>query len=181
MFVLHFGAAISAAVLRENVEDNIKEDMKYSIITQYGNNLHIDDSNKDITESWDMLQQRLRCCAVNDEGWGLYQESNWFYEHSYIQREFVPPSCCVYENRVGQYLNLQKCQSFAFGPPRMQTGAQNNALHYRGCYSAAREIVIKQANLVIGIVFSFCVFLITGVVVGVLFIRKLGETGEMEY
>ncbi|XP_052238145.1 tetraspanin-4-like isoform X1 [Dreissena polymorpha] len=182
MFVLLLTAAILGAVFRDNLEDNLQEDMKRGIRTQYATSVDYSDRNRDVTESWDMLQQRLRCCAVNDEGWGLYQESNWFTrQYSEYDKKFVPPSCCVYENRLGQYLNLQNCQSFAFGPPRMQTGAQNNALHYRGCYTAAREFIIEQANIVLGIGFAFCVFLIAGVVMGVIFVLKLKESDQGDY
>ena len=25
------------------------------------------------------ILKQLRCCGVDNEGWGIYQESNWFY------------------------------------------------------------------------------------------------------
>ncbi|XP_052801840.1 tetraspanin-4-like [Mya arenaria] len=182
MFVLLMTAAILGAVFRDNIEGDLQEDMKRGIRSQYGTSVEYSEENRDITQAWDMLQQRLRCCGVDNEGWGIYQESNWFYrQFNEFEKKFVPPSCCVYQERLGQYLNLFNCQSFAYGPPRFRTGAQNDALFYQGCFFAAREFVVEQANILLGIGFSFCVFLLTAIVVGVMFILKLGEDSRGSY
>ncbi|WAR03046.1 TSN9-like protein [Mya arenaria] len=108
MFVLLMTAAILGAVFRDNIEGDLQEDMKRGIRSQYGTSVEYSEENRDITQAWDMLQQR-------------------------------------------------------------------------GCFFAAREFVVEQANILLGIGFSFCVFLLTAIVVGVMFILKLGEDSRGSY
>lgn len=45
-------------------------------------------------------------------------------------RPMVPPSCCV-KDQYGKYINLQKCQTWQLGPPKLASGPTlNEALFY---------------------------------------------------
>ncbi|KAL4224724.1 hypothetical protein ACF0H5_015421 [Mactra antiquata] len=178
VFVLLMSAGIAAAVFQDNIEGKMKNTMRRALVDQYGYNVEYDEENEKVTNAWNLLQTRLMCCAVEDQGWMIYQSSRWFSnQYNEYEKKFVPPSCCVYEGRLKQYLNLFHCQSFAYGPPRYLTGAMNNAIHYKGCYTAAREFVSEQSSIILGIGFSFCVFLIATIVLSVIFYRKL-SSGE---
>ncbi|XP_053385032.1 tetraspanin-4-like isoform X4 [Mercenaria mercenaria] len=132
VFIVLMSAAIVAAVFQDDIESGMKEKMRRGIREQYGYNTAYVDENRDLTESWDLVQTRLTCCAVDDQGWGLYQQSRWFQQQfNEYDRKFVPPSCCIYEGRLDQYVNLFTCQAFAGGPPRFGGGGFNNALHYQ--------------------------------------------------
>ncbi|XP_060568166.1 23 kDa integral membrane protein-like [Ruditapes philippinarum] len=182
VFIVLITAAIIAAVFQEDIESDMREKMRKGIRDKYGYNVAYVDDNRELTEAWDLVQTRLGCCAVDDQGWGDYQQSRWFgQQFNAFDKKFVPPSCCVYEGRLDQYVNLFNCQSFAYGPPRFSGGGYNNALHYQGCYTAARKIVKKQADIIIGIGFSFCVFLITGIVMGLWYIKKLSGEGSADF
>lgn len=182
VFIVLMSAAIVAAVFQDDIESGMKETMRAGIREKYGYNVAYVDKNADLTESWDLVQTRLTCCAVDDQGWGLYQQSRWFsQQYNEFDKKFVPTSCCIYEGRLDQYVNLFACQSFAYGPPRFGGGAFNNALQYQGCYYAIKDTISKQADILLGIGFSFCVFLITGVVIGVMFIRKLSDGASADF
>lgn len=198
VFVLLMATAITAAVFQDDIEANMQQRMEETITKQYGFDSTYQEDNERITKSWDKAQSSLECCAVTDEGWFVYQRSNWFYQQtnqnqgyyfnpnpSMQTQKFVPESCCVYSTNIGSYLNLINCQSFNFGPPRYQdpTAARNDALHYKGCYNAAREFIQDQSTMMLGIGFSFCVFLISGIVISIMFIRKLSSSsgGSIEF
>lgn len=192
VFVLLMSTAIVAAVFQDDIETNMQDRMSRTIMEKYGYDTHYQEENARITESWDKAQSSLECCGVHDEGWFVYQNSRWFSQQTNMNQgyyfnpninmdnqKFVPISCCVYDTNMGAYLNQFNCQSFKFGPPRYMdpTAARNDALHYKGCYDAARDFIEDQSTMMLGIGFSFCVFLIAGIVVAIMFLRKISEDG----
>jgi len=44
----------------------------------------------------------------------------------------VPESCCA-KDQYGNYYIKQQCQNWQVGPPNIQTGVTNEALHYKVC------------------------------------------------
>lgn len=179
LFVLLITAGICAAVFEDQIETGMKQRMSRSILEQYGYNTEFVQENLDVTKAWDLVQSKLKCCAVDDRGWGVYINSRWaFSRNSQFQKVYVPESCCVYVGNLRAYLNQYNCQSFAYGPPAYNGGADNNALHYQGCYNAVREIVMDQSAILIGVCFSFCVFLISGIIISLMFFAKLKSSGR---
>lgn len=182
IFVLLLTAGIVAAVFQDEIDDKMRERMRTGLRERYGFNTAYVEENRDLTDAWDLMQTRLSCCAVDDQGWGLYQQSRWFgQQFSEYNKKFVPPSCCMYEGRANAYVNLENCQSFPYGPPRFSGGSFNPSLHYTGCYTAAKDFIGKQAEIILGIGFSFLVFLIAGIVIGVTYVAKLKEEGTADF
>lgn len=176
IFIVLLAAAIVGAVFRNEIGDKMREEMTKGIKERYGLDNSADD---DLTDGWDLMQTNLKCCAVDDQGWELYKQSRWFKaQFDQFDKEFVPPSCCVTERVNSYYLNQEKCQSFAYGPPRFKGGSHNDALHYVGCYTAVKDLIGKHADVILGVGCSFLVFLIAGIVVGIMYAALLKEGGE---
>ena len=51
---------------------------------------------------------------------------NLFSEHD---KPWVPKTCCK-KDQYGEYIELQKCQTWNQGPPGKQSGLPNEALFY---------------------------------------------------
>lgn len=193
VFILLMATGITAAVFQDDIEENVQQRMTRTIIEQYGFDYQYQEENARITESWDKAQSSLECCGVRDQGWFVYQNSRWFSQQTnqnqgyyynpninLDNQKFVPESCCVYDRNLGSYMNLFNCQSFKFGPPRYMdpSAARNDALHYTGCYDKAKEFIEDQSAMMLGVGFSFCVFLIAGIIISAMFIYKLTTEAE---
>lgn len=192
VFILLMTTAILAAVFQDDIESNMEARMEMSIREQYGYDLLSNAENAKVTLAWDKAQTSLMCCGVKDEGWGVYRSSRWFqkmnagtnggfiYNPNSYQgiTKYVPESCCVFSPNLGTYLNTARCQSNTLGPPGDPSGSRNDALQYGGCYDAARRFIVDQSTMMLGLGFSFSVFLLSGVIISILFLRKLGASSE---
>ncbi|CAD5125796.1 DgyrCDS14006 [Dimorphilus gyrociliatus] len=109
-----FVAAILAIVMRTKLRDEIKNTMMHNLKKRYGVDLHIA-KNKAVTYGFDRAQEYLRCCAVDDNGWGNYRESDWWRQQPGQvgnAKVYVPKSCCY--KVAGEDYNsddLKKCQT----------------------------------------------------------------------
>ncbi|VDD81880.1 unnamed protein product [Mesocestoides corti] len=102
------------------------------------------------TTAWDYLQSYLLCCAVEDNGWSAWKESEWFMDENALLLDdtktipesnpafrMVPKTCCYrkldYLTRqlTDEYEDLARCQNWQYGPPKFGDGAHNDALYYR--------------------------------------------------
>ncbi|KAM7537661.1 hypothetical protein Aperf_G00000078434 [Anoplocephala perfoliata] len=125
----------SASAVREIMLKNLKENYGTLALT---------------TTAWDNLQGYLLCCAVDDNGWSAWRESDWYLdENSMVLNDLqlipasnpafkmVPESCCYrkldYLTRqlTDEYENLSRCQNWQYGPPKFPDGAHNDAIYYR--------------------------------------------------
>ncbi|EUB61293.1 Tetraspanin-11 [Echinococcus granulosus] len=143
LIIVTFCAGTSLIVFPAPLQAAVKLEMNKTLYHEYG-------KRGFITDSWDFVQSFLRCCAVEDNGWGAYNGSWWdlsvnayFYsvdsrlpETSLFYKR-VPKSCCLtlVDPLTGwptdQYQNVLQCQNWQYGPPRFTNGAHNDALYYR--------------------------------------------------
>lgn len=190
VFVALLLAAIMAVAFKSELEEQMIDAMRDTLVKGYG-------SDTTITKSWDRLQSDLHCCGVREDvgetlaaggvdteatrqdSWLLFRRTRWYQlarEQGLEPIEVVPVSCCVYEPNIRNYMDRKKCQSWAFGPPgNMLTGLNNNALFYKGCYGRARDFLAEQADIVLGCAFAFAFTMIGGLVLTLLLCRLLGE------
>lgn len=100
-------------VFREKVDSTLRNEM-YGSIRSYGNNRYI-------TQAWDQIQSRLRCCGVESK-------DDWKNE--------IPDSCCIAVLGKQQNCNtlVEVHNSFT--------------LYQRGCYDVTKEFVKSHARVV---------------------------------
>lgn len=181
--MLLFIAGILAIIFHAQIGDSVKTTMSETLKTSYGVNFE-KQSNRAITDAWDKAQERLKCCAVDSNGWYLYRESTWFeqfgarqdqrltYEDQ-DQRPYVPQSCCV-KDKLWHYVSLEVCQKWRMGPPGSPVdGAVNRALYYTGCYDAGVIYLQDNAAVLIGLAIAISIVLIGGIVLSALLIIHL--------
>lgn len=154
VFVCFITAAILAIVFKVHINSNdnqLKTEMWADLRDIYGVNLD-NGRHKSITKSWDDTQKKLRCCAVDDENWRAYYNSEWYYEQGPIPevliKPYVPETCCGTE-LDWRYKDVVLCQTYYYGPPRYQGGEVNHALYYRGCFNPAKEMGNEQCDIII--------------------------------
>ena len=119
-----------------------------------------------ITNAWDELQTKLRCCGVDDAGWLIYRQSQWIQlENRYPNvsgaaitfseidpgYKYVPASCCIkfndpewfYHTLWGQFRDVNRCQTWKLGPPAQQRGGYNDALYYQVLYAKFTQFIFN--------------------------------------
>lgn len=177
-FVLLIGAGIMAAVFQGEIKSTMLMSMKTTIEKYYGRE---DSESKRVTNSWDVTQSLLRCCAVEDRGYRLYRNS-WFYMKQIeqgVQRgdlEYIPATCCVFTEKYNQYLSVKNCQTASHMAPGSDTDQGNNpAMYYTGCYQAAVNFVEGNASILVGMGFGFSVLLIFGMIFAILLYRRISH------
>ncbi|XP_076471913.1 CD151 antigen-like [Babylonia areolata] len=189
IFLVLLITAILAVAFKGELEEEMTDAMRGTLLSSYG-----DDST--ITQSWDRLQRDLECCGVRasttglsdgtenfeitrQDSWLIFEQTPWYREARLRKEEpvrLVPESCCVYDEKISNYRDVTKCQTWALGPPgNLRFSVFNNALHYDGCYEKAREFIGDQANILLGCTFAFAFVLVGGLVLAVLLYRQLGE------
>jgi len=160
-------AGILAIAFSAQIGDKIKDTMTDTLQTRYGVDLY-QDRNKIITRAWDKAQEKLRCCAVENNGWAVYRESRWYELYGpdnnqnspEVDRKYVPRSCCI-RDRFYLYANVLLCQTWDMGPPRLDSGAVNRALYYEGCFDAGKRAFKENSSLIIG--FCVCVMFVLAI------------------
>ena len=132
--------------------DEVRAQLRENLQKYYGVNLD-NSTNRAITEAWDKAQEKMSCCAVEDQSWGIYRGSEWYKQQPGVadfNKPMVPPSCCV-KNQYDEIVNLEKCQTFKTGPPSRNSGEANEALHYRGCFHAGQDFPEEYDELLVAI------------------------------
>jgi len=160
---------IIAGVLASVYKTRLNEDVRNSMIRVLRNDYGVDLDkryNRALTDAWDEAQQFLECCAVEESGWEVYKQSKW-YQHNQgnntdSTKPLVPKSCCKRYHDSHKYIELSKCQTNKYGPPSKTGDTNNDALHYRGCYSAGKDFVIEHASYLIIFAFVVAVTMIIG-------------------
>lgn len=175
---------IVAGVFRAQIGSSVKRSMSNTLTNYYDVDLHRF-FNRAVTRAWDKAQQRLYCCAVDDEGWALYRESKWFekfgakddivgirYGHD-EQKPYVPESCCVTDTYYN-VLNVEICQKWKLGPPgTLAKGAYNHGINYNGCFNSGVKYLKENTGIIIGFGITLCVILILGIILTFYVIRRL--------
>lgn len=151
--------------------DEVRQEMKDRVQQNYGIDLNTSEYNAHITRTWDTMQEWWYCCAVEDNSWGVYRQSEWYNQQpgdpgtKELIAKMVPLSCCT-KSQYGYYIDTKKCQNWILGPPNKQTGTQdeNEAVHYKGCFTAGSEVLDLVSSGVMGIGFGIGVILFAGIV-----------------
>lgn len=173
LFLLLLITAIVAIVFRETMGVRMKNGMRRSLINYYGVS-----QSQVITDAWDVAQWRLDCCAVENQGWSMYNSSKWIYEvNTGLQPimpgyQYVPQSCCV-RDYFHHFVDVYTCTKTRLGPPGTQTGAKNDFLHYRGCYEAGYEFLATHAAVILGLGLCIGVSLLIGIIFAFCLLRHL--------
>ncbi|XP_060079945.1 tetraspanin-11-like [Ylistrum balloti] len=182
ILIVFLSAAIIAAVFQGELTSSLTGRMQTSLKQSYGNQISSNEENKRVTDSWDFAQKTLRCCGVDDSGYGIYRETQWYRDQvtraiDLSQVNFVPESCCVYLEHRQQYQNVDLCQRNPYGPPTNPdpNTSKNDHLYYDGCMSAAKHYGEDNAGVILAIGFGFSFVLIAGIVLSILIIRKIAD------
>lgn len=182
ILIVFLSAAIVAAVFQGELTSSLQERMQTTLKQGYGNNIYGSEENRKITESWNFAQKTLRCCGVDDSGYGIYRETQWYRDAvsqaiDLSQVNFVPESCCVYLEHRQRYQNVDLCQRNPYGPPTNPdpTSSKNDNMYYDGCLSAAQHYGEDNAGVILAIGFGFSFVLIAGIVLSILLIRKMSN------
>uniref|UniRef100_A0A0V0J1H4 Tetraspanin family n=1 Tax=Schistocephalus solidus TaxID=70667 RepID=A0A0V0J1H4_SCHSO len=148
-----------------------------------------------VTDAWNFVQSKLRCCAVLDNGWLAYSGSWWdrsvnvdifamsskLSENSYFYK-LVPVSCCItlIDPLTGWptnfYRSITQCQNWQYGPPRFANGAHNDAIYYRGCYSAIKSYLERYSGPIGGLAIFIFFLLLFAIVCSVLLLRNMDRS-----
>lgn len=121
------------------------EEMAQLLEKHYG---YLDDRwKRDFTNHWDHMQRTQRCCGPRSSSWQAFRSTEWFYNEPGeidINRAYVPQSCC-YHDRYKHVYDLDKCQLYENGPPKLPSG-ENEAVYGRGCNHAMRDFVYEYSR-----------------------------------
>nr|CAH8856218.1 unnamed protein product [Trichobilharzia regenti] len=130
-----------------------------------------------ITDAWNLVQSRLHCCGVDNNGWGVYNGSWWdmitnldLYEtntklpESSLFYLFVPHSCCAkkLDGLTGWptdvYRDTKRCQTWQYGPPNKAYGPHNDAIYYAGCFESLKSYINNYAKAMGAL--ALCAFIV---------------------
>lgn len=179
---------ICAIVFKLQIGDHVKETMSSTLTDFYGFDYQLE-YNRQVTDAWDMAQERLKCCGVSEKGWYIYRKSTWFKRFGSLtgrpiiyeddeNRPYVPRSCCV-KNVAWEYINQGVCQRWRLGPPGSpQVGAVNRAIYYQGCYDAGFDYLSSNSLVLTGLGIAIGLFLIIGIVLSLLLLIKLKDESK---
>lgn len=174
VFLLSTVGFILAIIFRSKMTDQIREYMRRTLQNDYGVNLE-NDWNEWVTTSWNQAQEKWHCCSVEDQSWGVYRQSQWYNIQPGVPdltRPYVPPSCCM-KDQYGQYVNLQQCQLWNYGPPGKQSGLENSALFYRGCYEVGKSVLYEISGYLIGTGIAMIILVLGGLALAIQLARKV--------
>ncbi|CAH8592897.1 unnamed protein product [Schistosoma rodhaini] len=143
-----------------------------------------------ITDAWDLVQRNLRCCGVDNRGWGVYNGSWWdmivnsdLYETNTKLSEsslfylYVPESCCVkrLDGLTGWpteiYRDKRRCQTWQYGPPNKSSGPHNDAIYYAGCFESLKSYIDNYAKAVGVLALIACIILISALICALFLFR----------
>lgn len=143
------------------------------------------------TELIDLLQTKLRCCAVDSHGATLYARSAWYFQqreqsppqmaqftsrHSPTDLAWseeveaaklanVPPSCCLRDDDGLDYVNLTACQYGQLDP------MGNPYLNAQGCAIAMSAAMRTYAVPILVSLVAMVIVLISGLVLSLILLR----------
>jgi len=186
ILVCYVLAAILAIAFSAQIGDKIKDTMRKTLREEYGVELY-NDHHRLVTRAWDKAQEKLGCCGVENRGWRVYRETEWYKLHGpeeqdlhtpEVDKTYVPRSCCV-RDRFGRYANLRLCQTWELGPPRLEQGAINRGLYYEGCFEAGKRSMTENSGLIIGFTIGFALVLVAGLLLSWLMLKRMNEAEQL--
>lgn len=114
IFLLEFGAGISAYMLRANVDSVIEEKMESSL-KNYG-----EDGYDGVTRTWDIVQHELQCC-------GAQEYMDW-KNTTFGGAGDVPDSCCITD-------------AHACGKGVLNEDTAEARIHTNGCHDGFETLI----------------------------------------
>ncbi|CAH8477558.1 unnamed protein product [Dicrocoelium dendriticum] len=142
-------------------------------LPEYGQNIVL-------TKAWDYMQSYLRCCAIDNLGWSVYNSTTWFRQTNTDLSDkavlfpitspyylLVPASCCatlidgITEYPTDVYRDQRRCQNWQYGPPMFQSGPHNDALYYRGCFDVLIDYTMLHTKHLFGLSLATCAMLVS--------------------
>lgn len=198
VFLTVMAGIMCALVFRIFLNEEVMDDMEDLLRTGYGVNVNTSASNRKVTNDWDTAQSMWKCCAVEEQGWDVYQKTKWYQLQPGTPRggvnakPYVPRSCCVTDdNGYISDKDLRRCQTTTDGPPARRKGSQftgrvNPSLHYRGCYESAKDYLLHDDlswfSIVIGVGSTVSALALIGVIISVAYyvLRKKEIKQEAE-
>jgi len=128
--IAEFGIAIAILILKVDAEEAISSAMNDSL-NDYGNG-----SKTEVTSSWDIIQQNLKCCGVD-----TYMDwKNTTFNQQGNSTQFgnnVPDSCCM----AGASKDCGKDAIMSH---------QNNTIYEDGCLKTFEDLIEDNAYIVGG-------------------------------
>lgn len=178
------GGVIFMFLYRHSISHQLENIMQSSMKNNYFNKPE-NASSAAVRDTWDWMQQTLRCCGAGANGSFEWQSTSWFRsaEKTHFgdmdETPKVPESCCVPSELPGfvdaarnqSFENRDKClgigaySSFG-GPPitRIVTSQKNEGIYVTGCHRRIINIIGESRYLLI--IVSTVVGLIVLIVLG---------------
>ncbi|GFO41659.1 tetraspanin [Plakobranchus ocellatus] len=196
-------SAILAIVFKSEVEGVMVDNMRKSLIDKYGKDGEVTDAwdqlQSDlgccaVNETYvghfalfdlpyaDNSMPESQEEKARQDSWPIYKRTEFFRMQLSIsesERKYVPESCCKYDSKIGDYAGLSSCQFFSTGPPNnFKMKLNNDYLHYDGCYSKARRLMLDQSDILVAMGFVFGFIMIAGMALTFLILRALRAEEE---
>lgn len=196
-------AAILAIVFKAEVESVMVNNMRRSLINKYGKDGDVTDAWDQLQSDLgccaiseetlgnsvlfdfpyvDETMPRSQAEKNRQDSWPIYKRTEFFRRQLSIgthERKYVPDSCCKYDSKTGGYASLTACQYFPTGPPtNYEMKLRNDYLHYDGCYSKARRLMLNQSDIIVAMGFVFGIIMIGGMVLTFFVLRALKAEEE---
>ncbi|KAK3778407.1 hypothetical protein RRG08_014036 [Elysia crispata] len=196
-------SAILAIVFKGEVESVMVENMRRSLINKYGQDSEVTDAwdqlqsqlgccavsetaigssvlfNYPYVDDTSPMSSKEK---ARQDSWPIFKRTEFFRGQLSIavnERKYVPKSCCTYDSKIGDYVNLRSCQYFSLGPPtNYEMKLKNEYLYYDGCYSKARSLMLNQSDIIVAMGFVFGIIMIAGMVLTFLVIKALRADEE---
>ncbi|BFZ16397.1 hypothetical protein BsWGS_19436 [Bradybaena similaris] len=163
LLILFVVAASVGYAYRDILGEKIATEMESSLLNRYSVDVEHNDANNDLTNVWDDLQRKLKCCGVKGrmpgslKSWFLWQNSTWFKSQTMMPKKYVPESCC------NPNFNITFCYSLNMDKSKpVQTSVstvihESEYLYYRGCYDKLVDYVEDHIVAIAGIAIAIIV------------------------
>ncbi|XP_056019988.1 tetraspanin-18-like isoform X8 [Ostrea edulis] len=171
VFMALLASGAMAFLFRENISEDIKKKLEYTLENQYGREIRANTTNRLITDAWDSMQRKLQCCGAHGKydshkSWAFYKLSSEWYIHQEGKYPMVPESCCIEGG------DKQKCQGQTiinkgppnYGPVTLPKKFESH-LHTEGCYEKVKKYLTEYSLILGGVAFGVPLFLIVGSII----------------
>ncbi|KAK3770257.1 hypothetical protein RRG08_029913 [Elysia crispata] len=176
LFVLFVAGAVVGFFYKDDLEEELEKEMTMTLLERYDVDLDNNDENQDVTDVWNKIQNKLKCCGVSGgltstSSWLMWQRSEWFTSQLQFEKDLVPTSCCNTDGYTFDQCTRRNSDT-SQPPQNNQTGitTENPALYSEGCIDKVKNkiedhvvaiivaaVIVFVVNLLC-IVFSICVF-----------------------
>ncbi|TRY72974.1 hypothetical protein TCAL_15697 [Tigriopus californicus] len=150
MFVVLLIGGVLGYVFRNQVEDNLRPEMKHTIEEYDPGNL-----NDPITTAWDDTQRNLQCCGMGltnmeDEPWMAWKMNSRI--NPTALDGMVPASCCRLDD-FGQVMNCTE-----------DNPVQIEKIYQVDCFTRGLSFVKGHAMYLGGVAFGISFFMVLGMI-----------------